>query len=85
MLVQSLPDGVPLSGLENDPHALEAAHSIGIILEALGYSVFCGIVPLQIVDELVGGVVRLAWRKLNVYVEAERQRSGSRKSWEWFQ
>ena len=83
--VQSLPDNISLRELEADPRALEAAHSIGIILEALGYSVYSRIVPLLIVDELIGGVVRLAWRKMCNYIDAERQRSGSRKSWEWFQ
>jgi hypothetical protein len=34
---------------------------------------------------LVGGTVRLAWRKLQHYVEEERRRIGSQKSFEWFQ
>jgi hypothetical protein len=33
----------------------------------------------------VGGTVRLAWRKLQPYVEEERRRSGSQKTFEWFQ
>jgi hypothetical protein len=43
------------------------------------------VVPLRVVGDLVGGTVRLAWRKLRPYAEAERQRSGSRKFFEWFQ
>jgi hypothetical protein len=42
-------------------------------------------VPLSVVDELLGGTVRVAWRKLRGYVEYERERSGSQKNWEWFQ
>jgi hypothetical protein len=41
-------------------------------------------VPLNVVDELLGGTVRVAWRKLHGYVEYERERSGSQKNWEWF-
>jgi hypothetical protein len=83
--VQSLPKNVTLEQMESNPQALDAAHSIGIILEGLGYSVFRGLVPLRDVDEFVGGTVRVAWGKLKLYIEAERERSGSQKSWEWFE
>jgi hypothetical protein len=85
VVVQSIPDGVSAAELEADPRALEAAHSIGIMLEALGYSVFARLVPLDVVDDLIGGVTRVAWRKLRRYIEFERERAGSQKSWEWFQ
>ena len=58
---------------------------MGIILEGLGYSVFVRIVPLRVAADLVGGTVRLAWRKLQPYIEEERRRSGSQKTFEWFQ
>jgi len=58
---------------------------MGIMIEAIGYSVFARIVPLAVVDDLVGGIVRVAWRKLKRYIEFERERAGSQKSWEWFQ
>ena len=45
----------------------------------------CGICALNVVDELLGGTVRVAWRKLRGYVEYERERAGSQKNWEWFQ
>ena len=50
-----------------------------------GYAVFARMVPLNVVDELLGGTVRVAWRKLRGYVEYERERAGSQKNWEWFQ
>ena len=83
--VQSIPDHATLQDIESDPRTLEAAHSVGIILEGLGYSVYKRLVPLAIVDELLGGAVRVAWQKLQSYVAAERERSGSQRSWEWFQ
>ena len=46
---------------------------------------FARIVPLKTVDDLVGGTVRVAWRNLRQYVQFERDRAGSQKSWEWFQ
>ena len=85
VVVQAIPDGAPASQIEGDPRVLEASQSIGIMLEAIGYSVFARIVPLTVIDDLIGGVVRVAWRKLRPYIEFERERAGSQKSWEWFQ
>ena len=85
VLVQAIPDGATASKIEADPRVLEAAQSIGLILEGLGYAVFARMVPLNVVDELMGGTVRVAWRKLRPYVEYERERAGSQKTWEWFQ
>ncbi len=59
VLVQTIPDGVTASKIEADPRILEAAQSIGIILEGLGYAVFARMVPLNVVDELMGGTVNL--------------------------
>jgi hypothetical protein len=85
IIVHSIPDGSSASAIESDARTLDAAHAVGIILEGLGYSVYARIVPLQVVADLVGGTVRLAWRKLRPYVEDERRRSGSEKTFEWFQ
>ena len=85
IVVHSIPDGSSASEIEASADVLNAAHSVGVILEGLGYSVYARIVPLRVVADLVGGTVRLAWRKLEPYVEEERQRSGSQKTFEWFQ
>src|SRR5262249_56107480 len=70
---------------EGDQGVVQGVQSIGWILEVLGDAVFARMVPLNVVDELLGGTVRVAWRKLGGYVEYERQRAGSQKNWEWFQ
>jgi hypothetical protein len=85
MVVHSIPDGAAAAVIEADPRLMDAAHAVGVILEGLGYSVYARIVPLHVVADLVGGTVRLAWRKLRPYVEEERRRSDSQKSFEWFQ
>jgi hypothetical protein len=84
-IVQSLPDAIPAADLEADPKKLEAAVSVGIILETLGYSVYRRLVPLVVVDDLIGGTVRVAFRKMRGFIEFDRARVGSQKSWEWFQ
>jgi hypothetical protein len=85
IVVHSIPDRSSASAIEADASVLNAAHSVGIILEGIGYSVYARIVPLRVVADLMGGTVRLAWRKLRPYVEEERRRSGSQKTFEWFQ
>ena len=84
-LVQAISKGTTPSQIEADPRLFKAAQSIACILESLGYAVFARMVPLNVVDELLGGTVRVAWRKLRGYVEYERERAGSQKNWEWFQ
>jgi len=84
-LVQAISEGTTPSQIEADRRLFKAAQSIACILESLGYAVFARMVPLNVVDELLGGTVRVAWRKLRGYVEYERERAASQKNWEWFQ
>jgi hypothetical protein len=83
--VHAIPQGATVADIEADPLLLEATHVIGITLEGVGYAVYARVVPLRIVEDLVGGSVRVAWRKIRPYAEFERKRAGSQKSWEWFQ
>jgi hypothetical protein len=85
IVVQSIPDGSTASEIEGDTRVFAAVQAVGCILEGLGYSVYARIVPLRVVGDLLGGTVRLAWRKVQRYVEEERRRSGSEKTFEWFQ
>ena len=85
VIVQGLPVDAKAEQIENNPQALEAVHSVGLILEAIGYAVFIGIVPLRMIDQFMGGIVRLASNRMRLYIEFERARSGSQKGWEWFQ
>jgi len=85
VIVHAIPEGASAADIEADRRVLEATHVIGITLEGLGYAVFARIVPLKTVEDLVGGTVRVAWRNLRQYVQFERDRAGSQKSWEWFQ
>jgi len=84
-LVQAISEGTTPAKIEADPRLFQAVQSIACILESLGYAVFARMVPLNVVDELLGGTVRVAWRNLRGYVEYERERAGSQKNWEWFQ
>ena len=85
MIVAAIPEGTSAAALGNDPRSLEAMLKIATIMEGIGYSVFARIVPLAVADDLVGGMARIGWRKFRLFVEDERERTGTQKSWEWFQ
>lgn len=84
-LVLMMPEGITVEEIKKDAKQTEAAHSIAFVMEAIGYAVFLRLVPLRMVDELIGGATVLAWRRIRVYAQFERDRSGSEKAWEWFQ
>jgi hypothetical protein len=85
MIVHSIPKGVTAEQLENDPRMLEACLKIATIMEGIGYSVYARIVPLSVAADLIGGTARITWRNFRPFVELERIRAGTQKSWEWFQ
>jgi hypothetical protein len=85
MIVAAIPDGTTAAQLQSDQRRLEAMLKIATIMEGIGYSVFARIVPLSVADDLVGGMARVAWRKFQPFVLDERDRTGTQKSWEWFQ
>ena len=85
VIVAAIPDGTAAAEIERDQVIFQAGLKIATIMEGIGYSVFARIVPLSVADDLVGGTARVAWSKLRPFIEFERERSGSQKSWEWFQ
>ncbi|MGZ5018873.1 MAG: DUF4760 domain-containing protein [Chthoniobacterales bacterium] len=85
MIVATIPEGTSAAQIANDPRVIEACLKIATIMEGIGYSVFARIVPLSVADDLVGGMARIAWRRFQPFVLDERERTGTQKSWEWFQ
>jgi hypothetical protein len=85
VLVAAMTDGTSPAEIEQNERLLDATLKMATIMEGIGYSVFARLVPLSVADDLVGGTARVAWRKLQPFIEFDRERSGSQKSWEWFQ
>ena len=52
-------------------------------MESIGYSVFLRILPLEMVDELMGGLTLLFWSRARAWVERERTRTNNPKFYEW--
>ena len=53
--------------------------------ESLGILVYRREASLDLVDEMFGGVVILAWQRLQPFITSERQRIGNPQMMEWFQ
>jgi hypothetical protein len=77
-----------------DDAPLDEIHALGAELEQavlqtcinyenLGYLVHSRMIPLSLVDELNGGMVRLTWRKFRGYIG--QFRAGNPAAFEWFE
>jgi hypothetical protein len=75
------------------PVGLEAAHLVdgdvaalmdyGVRLESIGYMVYSRLVSLEMVDDLLGGVILMFWSRAHGWVERERTRTQNPKFFEW--
>ena len=85
-LIYSLPDNLSASGLR-DLGAVyeEAAIAIGARFESMGLLVFRGSIPFELVEQIVGGVVVLLWRKLRLWAIEYRAEQDHELLFEWFQ
>lgn len=63
--------------------AADTLLDFGVRLESIGYMVFCRMVSLATVDELMGGLVLVFWSRARGWTVRERQRSGNPKMLEW--
>lgn len=85
-LLLSLPVDVSVEGLRARGDACEdAALALGAKYETLGYLVYRGIMPLELVEELVGGVGVHLWARLKPWALALREEQGQPLLFEWYQ
>ena len=63
----------------------DAIEQVGIRVETIGYMVWRGMVEIDMVDELFGGVIIFWWSRIRPFAERDRQRTSNPKSYEWFQ
>src|SRR3989449_4707459 len=63
--VLTLPDEATLEQIRAlGPEAQRSIITACVNYENLGYLVYLRMIPLRLVDELIGGLIRQAWRKL---------------------
>ncbi len=67
-----------------DNETTAAVYAISHVFESLGVLVFHRLLPLHLVDHLIGGYARASWKRTRRYVEQRRSTMGAMFG-EWFQ
>lgn len=84
-LVLSLPDGASAEQVRADPSLEDAAMLVSLTLESVGIMVHRRIVSIDMVWELMGGIVLAAWGRMRGWADCQRQQQGGEKFDEWIQ
>lgn len=79
--------------LQADPEAVEAhgpdveqaAVTVAMTFESIGVMVHNRIIPLEAVDQFIGGFLRESWRRLQPFIQEQRRRLGAPRYAEWYQ
>lgn len=78
-------DASPEDWHERGPEYREAAETIAMTFETLGVMVHSRMVPLDVVDQVIGGFLRDSWRRTHLYFEDQRRRLDNPRIAEWYQ
>ncbi len=70
---------------EGGPELEEAATTVMMAFETLGVMVYNRIVPLDVVDQVIGGFLRESWRRLEDYTKWKRGELAAPRWGEWYQ
>ena len=85
-LLSKLPENASITDIGlSSPETQRALFEFGVRLETIGYMVHQRMVRLDTVDELMGGVTLVYWSRAKAWAEAERERTGNPKLFEWCQ
>ena len=79
-----LPDAAPAEAIHAlGPELEQALIETFVKFENLGYLVYSRAIPLHMADDLIGGMVRLTWRKCRGYIGQFRMVNPA--AFEWFE
>lgn len=85
-IVTSLPDKLSADDLRQaGPGVEKAATLMCTTFEAMGVLVHRRIAPLPLVQDLIGGIIVVMWRRLQPWVAQLRVDQSNRSDSEWFQ
>lgn len=84
--VNELPLGATAQQVRDAGPAMEqAAGTVMMTFETLGVLVHNRVVPIDLVDQVIGGFLRESWRRLGNYVDWKRKAIGYARWGEWYQ
>jgi hypothetical protein len=63
----------------------DAAIMMGAMGETIGFIVYRGVAPFELVREQAGGLLLVMWRKLHVWVDQVREEQAYDRWVEWWQ
>jgi hypothetical protein len=85
-LVNELPLGAKADAVRAaGPEMENAAGTVMMTFETLGVLVHNRVVPIDLVDQVIGGFLRESWRRLEGYVLWKRSAIGYARWGEWYQ
>lgn len=70
---------------EGGPGLEDAATTVMMAFETLGVMVFNRIVPIDVVDQVIGGFLRESWRRLEAFTKWKREELAAPRWGEWYQ
>ena len=80
----ALPDDAPADAIHAlGPELEQALIETAVKFENLGFLVYSRLIPLHVADAVIGGLIRLTWRKCRGYLTGFR--AGNPASFEWFE
>lgn len=85
-LVNELPLGASAQQVRDaGPQMESAVGTVMMTFETLGVLVHNRVVPIDLVDQVIGGFLRESWRRLGNYVDWKRKAIGYARWGEWYQ
>jgi hypothetical protein len=83
-LVSTLPENATAECVREKGEAMERAlFELSIRLEPVGYMIFCQIITLKAVDDLIGGIAMVIWSRAKGWTEEYRRSTNNPKFNEW--
>ena len=83
-LVSTLPEHASAECIREKGEAMERAlFELSIRLEPVGYRIFCDVITLKAVDDLIGGVAMVIWSRARAWTEEYRKSTNNPKFNEW--
>ena len=83
-LIFTLPENAEAHHVHDCGKEMERAlFAFNIRLETVGYMVFCRIISLQTVDDLIGGVALGYWSRAGKWMKDYREKTNNQKMGEW--
>lgn len=83
-LLATLPENAEPEVIDQAGKEMETAlFTFDVRLETIGYMVYCRIISLKAIDDLIGGVVMVYWSRARKWMQRYREATNNPKIGEW--